>query len=189
MFTRFTPAARAVVLDAVEHARDDGWEVREEHLVAAVLRTPGVRSLLAQVGVLGVTETDPPVLEEIRAARRRGGLSAADAQALAGLGIDVDSIVRRVESALGTGVLDDSQRRGRRGRSRVVFSAGSKLALQAGLHQALDRGDRDLREEHLVLGLLAGRGVVADVFGARGVTTATLLAALDAGGPAQERAS
>ena len=58
---------------------------------------------------------DPQVVEEIRDARRRGGLSAVDAEALTGLGIDLDAVVSRMETQLGSGVLDDSQRRERRG--------------------------------------------------------------------------
>jgi len=75
------------------------------------------------------------------------------------------------------------------GTPRLVFSTESKLVLQAGQHQVIARGDRDLREEHLLLGLLAHRGLVADALGARGVTTATALAALNTDGPAQRRAS
>src|SRR5450759_5151586 len=83
MFERFTDGARAVVVDALERARgEDAVEVREEHLLAAVLAAPGVRPLLAQLGMSG----DPTVsaLAEVRGARRRGGLSGVDAHALAG---------------------------------------------------------------------------------------------------------
>jgi len=165
---------------------EDAPEVREEHLLAAMFSAPTVGPLLARLGLQGA---EAPVLEEIRDGRRRGGLSAVDAEALAGLGIDLDSVVRRVETELGSGVLDHSRRRERQRRSRPAFSVGSKLALQAGLHQAVARGDRELREEHLLLGLLARRGLAADTLGARGVTTATVLAALDNGGPTEGRAS
>ncbi len=188
MFERFTSTARAVVVNARDHARqENATEIREEHLLAAMLTAPRVGPLLTQLGVNGAN--DPPVLAEIRDARRRGGLSAVDAEALTGLGIDLDEVVRRIETQLGSGVLDDSQRRERQRRSRLVFSTGSKLVLQAGLHQAVARGDRELREEHLLLGLLARRGLVADALGVRGVTTATVLDALDTDGPAQRRAS
>jgi len=181
MFERFTSTARAVVVNARDHAQEENaTEIREEHLLAAMLSAPHVGHLLAQLGVNGAG--DPPVLGEIRDARRRGGLSAVDAEALTGLGIDL-------ETQLGSGVLDDSQRRERQRRSRLAFSTGSKLALQAGLHQAVARGDRELREEHLLLGLLARRGLVADALGVRGVTTATVLDALDTDGTAQGRAS
>jgi ATP-dependent Clp protease ATP-binding subunit ClpA len=188
MFQRFTGTARAVVCNARDHAaKENATEIREEHLLAALLSAPRVGPLLAQLGVN--VAGDPPVLAEIRDARRRGGLSAVDAEALSGLGIDLDAVVSRLETQLGNRVLDDSRRRQRRRRSRLVFSTGSKLTLQAGLHQAVARGDRELREEHLLLGLLARRGLVADALGVRGVTTATVLAALDTGGTAQNRAS
>ncbi len=188
MFERFTSTARAVVVNARDHAREENAsEICEEHLLAAMLSAPRVGPLLAQLGVNGAG--DPPVLAEIRDARRHGGLSAVDAEALTGLGIDLDEVVSRIETQLGSGVLDNSQRRGRQRRSRLAFSTGSKLTLQAGRHQAVARGDRELREEHLLLGLLARRGLVADALGVRGVTTATVLAALDPDGPAQGRAS
>src|ERR1035441_3781580 len=108
MFERFTDGARAVVVNALERARgEDAVEVREEHLLAAVLAAPSVRPLLAQLGMSG----DPTVsvLAEVRGARRRGGLSGVDAHALAGLGIDLDAVVSRVEAVLGTGAFDYSQ--------------------------------------------------------------------------------
>jgi hypothetical protein len=67
MFERFTDGARAVVVNALERARgEDAVEVREEHLLAAVLAAPGVRPLLAQLGMSG----DPAVsvLAEVRGA-------------------------------------------------------------------------------------------------------------------------
>jgi hypothetical protein len=73
----------------------------------------------------------------------------------------------------------EAQRRGGR-RSRLKMSAGSALASQAGLRQAAARGDRELREEHLLLGLIARPSPVTDALGLRGVTTATVLAALAA---------
>jgi ATP-dependent Clp protease ATP-binding subunit ClpA len=183
MFERFTDGARAVVVNALERARgEDAVEVREEHLLAAVLAAPSVRPLLAQLGMSG----DPTVsvLAEVRGARRRGGLSGVDAHALAGLGIDLDAVVSRVEAELGTGALDDSQPRARRWRSMPTLSARCKLALHSGLRQAVARGDRDLRVEHLLLGLLVRPGLVADVLGGHGITVATVSTALDTIGSA-----
>ena len=178
MFERFTRSARAVVVDARDRARDeDAAEIREEHLLAALLAAPATGPLLTRLGIDGGGAA--AVLEEIRDARRRGGLSAVDADALAGLGIDLDAVVGRIESELGSGAVDSTRHQGPR-RSRLPLSAGSKRTLEAALRQAVARDDRELREEHLLLGLLARRSLVADALGGRGVTTATVLAALPA---------
>lgn len=179
MFERFTSAARAVIADARQRAVDeDAAEIREEHLLAALLAVPKVAYPLERLGVAGGAH--PPVLQEIAHARRQGGLSPLDAQALAGLGIELDAVVSRIEAELGISALDTSRRRGRR-RSRLRLSPQSALALQAGLQQATERGDRELREEHLLLGLMTRPGTVADALAARGATPATLLAALHDG--------
>lgn len=183
MFERFTRAARAVVVDAHDRAHDEeASEVREEHLLAALLAAPRTRPLLERLGV--ATGTDAPVLDAIREARRRGGLSDLDAEALAGLGIDLDTVVHKVEADLGAGALGDACVGDRRPR-RLLLSSDSKRVLRAALHQAVARGDRELHEEHLLLGQLAHPGPVRDALGSRGVTTATVLAVLDSHGPDQ----
>ena len=49
------------------------------------------------LGRLGDPEQAEAVRAEVREARRRGGLVAGEEQALAGLGIDLDEVVARVE--------------------------------------------------------------------------------------------
>lgn len=88
-------------------------------------------------------------------------------------------LVARAEAELGEGALDDTGRV-RRGWGAPVVSVAVRRALQAAQRQASARGDRDLSPEHLLLGLLAAPGVVADVLGRRGVTVPTVLTALDA---------
>ena len=187
MFERFTRAARAIVVDAHGRAHDEeASEVREEHLLAALLAAPTTGPLLERLGV--TAGTDAPVLEAIREARRRGGLSDLDAEALAGLGIDLGTVVSRVEAELGAGALVDVCVRDGRP-LRLLLSPGSKLVLREALRQAVARGDRELREEHLLLGQLARPGLIRDALGSRGVTTATVLALLDTHGPGQGPAS
>lgn len=184
MFERFATGARAAVEAAYDRARGEGAaELREEQLLAGLFDAPTAGPVLARLGVAG-----DEVLGAISEARRRGGLTAVDAAALAGIGIDLDAVVGRVEAELGPGALHQG-RRGPAGRFRLPVTAGTKLALQAALRAAVARGDRDLRDEHLLLGLVARRGAVADALGTRGVTTATVLAALDEDRPASGRAS
>lgn len=105
MFERFTKDARAVVEGAVGHAERAGaGAVDEEHMLLALLDREGSRGsfALASLGAAGWRDSMERALAE---ARRRGGLSRAEAEALSGLGIDVSEIVSRVEEAHGVGAL------------------------------------------------------------------------------------
>lgn len=179
MSARLARSSRAVIVDAVERAHSEGAnEVREEHLLAAVLSEPAMQPLLREMHQLPDAAV---LLAEVRRARRRGGLSAVEADALAGeLGIDLDAVVDRVEGALGEGALDATRGPARRGRIGPSVSAEVDAVLRAAARQASARGDGDLRTEHVLLGLLAQPGLVADTLGRRGATVATVLAVLDA---------
>jgi len=122
------------------------------------------------------------VWAEVREARRRGGLTAGEQQALAGLGIDLDEVVARVEARLGAGALDDTWTSARRGR-RVSMSSGAVAVLNAAQRQKAARGDRHTTARHLVLGMLAQPGLFADVLAARGITLAAALEAMDGDAP------
>ena len=97
MFGSITDPARAVIVDAVGRARHEhANDVRAEHLLGAVLAAPSAEPLLGELNLLGQADA---IMAEIRRARRRGGLSAIDAGALTDLGIDLDQVVDRVETA------------------------------------------------------------------------------------------
>jgi ATP-dependent Clp protease ATP-binding subunit ClpA len=170
MFERFTAAARAAVRTAAGAARGAGThEIDLDHLLAA---------LLPVVPATGLSrDAADAVLDDVAEARRRAGLSQVDARALAELGIDLDAVVAAAERELGRGVLTA---RARRSGGRLRLAPAAREALAAALRQARALGDRELRAEHLLLGVLAQRAdrVPADVLAARGVTTATLIAAL-----------
>jgi len=102
MFERFTPEARAVVIQANEHARRLGHRyVGGEHLLlAAVGAGLPASAVLAAHGV-----TPERVEEEIV---RRVGLGAGaglfagvDSDALACIGIDLDAVRARIEASFG----------------------------------------------------------------------------------------
>src|SRR5262245_1396790 len=157
-------------------ARADGTsQIAEEHLFAAMLANPDSRRL---VGGRGGPEQADAVWAEVRQARRRGGLTAGEQQALAGLGIDLDEVVARVEARLGEGALDGTRAPARGGR-RVSISPGAAAVLNAAHRQKAARGDRNTTARHLVLGLLAQPGLFADALAARGITLATALEAMD----------
>ncbi|MFE3902359.1 Clp protease N-terminal domain-containing protein [Streptomyces sp. NPDC059153] len=175
MFERFTKSARATVTGAVTHAeRTDAEAVTEEHLLLALLDRRAGRASFAIIS-LGLADRRAAVEADLVTARRRGGLTRADTDALAGIGIDVAEIVARVEEAHGEGALDRTRRRGA---GRRPFTRGSKDVLTRTLRIAVGRGDRFIGDEHLLLALTACPGVVADVLAAHGATYETVNRAL-----------
>ena len=160
---RFTRAARQAVHEAVAQAeRLDAPEIGPEHLALALLGAP----VLAEFEL----ERDE-VVDAFAAARRKGGLSDADTEALRRLGIDVDQIVASVERSHGEGALagPPTRRRRRFFGNHLPFTAAAKKTLEQSLVEARDLGHNTLREEHMLLALLAQRGLVAEVLEARGV--------------------
>ncbi|MCG0286133.1 Clp protease N-terminal domain-containing protein [Streptomyces sp. PSAA01] len=155
--------------------------------------------VLAALGAPGRRASIERALAEVR---RRGGITGADVEALAGLGIDVDEIVARVEEAHGVGALatagstpgaapestsesapgSASARAPRRGRRplRRPFSREAKSVLERSLRIALARGDKYIGDEHLLLALTARPGVAAHVLADHDVTYVQVERALTA---------
>ncbi|MEU8707187.1 Clp protease N-terminal domain-containing protein [Streptomyces sp. NPDC048565] len=178
MFERFTKGARATVTGAVTQAERAGADrVTEEHLLFSLLDQEGSRASFA-VAALGLTDRRVLMEEAFAEARRRGGLTKADTEALAGIGIDITEIVARVEDAHGEGALAGGRGSGRSWSGHRPFAAGSKSVLEKSLRVALGRRDRFIGEEHLLLALTACPGVVADVLADNGATYATVERAL-----------
>ncbi|MFI6060796.1 Clp protease N-terminal domain-containing protein [Streptomyces sp. NPDC051286] len=175
MFERFTGGARAVVTGAVDQAKKTGSDsVTEEHMLLALLDQQGGRAAFA-VAALGLTDCRASVETALAEARRRGGLTKADTDALAGIGIDVTEIVTRIEDAHGAGALAED-RRGRSG--RPSFARGAKAILEKSLRVAVGRGDRFIGEEHILLAFTVTPGVVADVLAEHGATHEAVTRAL-----------
>ena len=173
---KFGSSAGPVIADALVRARADGTSrIGEEHLFAALLASPDSRLLLGRLGGPGQAEA---VWTEVGQARRRGGLTVGERQALAGLGIDLDEVVARVEARLGEGALDGNRASARHG-WRMSMSPGVVAVLNAAQRQKAARGDRHTTARHLVLGLLAQPGLFADALAARGITLASALEAMD----------
>lgn len=163
---RFTKEARRAVRDAVEEAqRDNASEIATQHLLLALLDSPA----LAGYGL-----RRDELEAAFRSARRKGGLSEADAAALRGLGIDVDRIVESVEQSMGEGALaaGPGRRRRRLFRDHLPLDRATKQTLERSLHEARDLGQSYLGNDHLVLALLSGEGLVTEVLEARGVSYA-----------------
>ncbi|MDT9691377.1 Clp protease N-terminal domain-containing protein [Streptomyces sp. P9(2023)] len=173
MFERFTRGARAVVTGAVEQARRHcAPVVTEEHLLLALLDARGTKASFV-LRALGAADRRASLEAALADARRRGGLSKADTEALAGLGIDVPEIVARVEEVHGPGALaDDREDRAENDRraGRPSFSREAKSVLERSLRICLGRREKTIGDEHLLLALTARPGVVAEVLADHGVT-------------------
>jgi ATP-dependent Clp protease ATP-binding subunit ClpA len=186
MFERFTKDARDVVTGAVEHAERAGAErVDEGHMLLALLDRSGSRGSFG-LAALGLAERRDAVAESLAAARRRGGLTGADAEALSGLGIDLDEIVSRVEAAHGAGAL--GHRRSGEGRRKLrghrPFTRGARSVLEQSLRGALAHRERYIGDEHLLLALATGPSIASGVLAEHGVTPEALERVLWSGGEA-----
>ena len=175
MFERFTRDARAVVISTQDLCHGMGAdEVRPVHLLLALTEEAnGVSHLLATHGL-----TTDAVAECLGAAppARPPALDDDDAAALRALGIDLDAVREAVERQFGEGALDEpaqSVSRGgtpaapppehddgwaargqfRRG-GHIRFAGGSKKVLELSLREAIRAGAREIRTEHIALGLL-----------------------------------
>ncbi|MFI6346639.1 Clp protease N-terminal domain-containing protein [Streptomyces sp. NPDC050560] len=180
MFERFTKEAGAIVKAAVARAlKTDGGGVTPEHLLLAVLdeRHGPTADVLARLGAAERRESMARAVEE---SRRRAGLSQADTEALAELGIDVAEIVARVEETHGVGALSSpgdgfhfrrgDTPRGPRSHRHVSFSRGAKETLGKSLRIAAARKERRIGAEHILLALLVRPGIAAEVMADHGVT-------------------
>ncbi|MFF7336462.1 Clp protease N-terminal domain-containing protein [Streptomyces sp. NPDC008163] len=188
MFERFTKEARATVTGAVDHAgRTGASPVTGEHLLLALLDQEDGRAAFA-LTALGLVDRRESVEAALAEARRRGGMSRADAEALADIGIDLTAVVSRIEEAHGEGALRDAGGRRRRA-GRPAFSREAKKILEKSLRVALGRGDRFIGGEHLLLALTVTPGPVADALADHGATYASVGRALygDGGADGRER--
>jgi len=177
MFERFTKDARAVVTGAVACSeRADAPAVTEEHMLLALLDLRAGRTEFA-IRALGVADRRDALESALAEARRRGGLTKADEEALAGIGVDVGEIVARVEEAHGAGALAGDRGRRRRSGHRP-FTREAKAVLKNSLRIAVGRRDRTIGAEHLLLALTARPGVVSEVLADHGATYVSLERAL-----------
>ncbi|CAI9399028.1 Clp protease N-terminal domain-containing protein [Nocardioides sp. T2.26MG-1] len=148
MFERFTRAARRVVEQAVESAREQGAaEVRPEHVLAGLLADDTSTAVRVLVGMGAPVEEVWGVVAGLRSPYAEG-LDADDAEALKVLGIDLDEVVRRIGSDLGGDAGGAASRRG-----HLRFTRSSKKALELALREAIHLGDGFIGTEHLLLGL------------------------------------
>ncbi|RBY83154.1 Clp protease N-terminal domain-containing protein [Blastococcus sp. TF02A-26] len=161
MFERFTPEARATVVRAQTEARDLRSErIGTEHLLLALLRqgTP-TAAVLGRHGLSPETVT----------AAVTGLTDDLDADALGTLGIDLDAVRERVESAFGPGALDDRPSGRRRG-GHIPFSPRAKKVLELSLRETIAMRQRTITDGHIALSLIReGQGLAMRVVADRGI--------------------
>jgi ATP-dependent Clp protease ATP-binding subunit ClpA len=172
MFERFTADARAVVVGAQEEARRLGSPaIGPGHLLLAVVTRGGDDAALLTEGGL----------DGRGLAGWLGRLPGAlDADALGTLGIDLDEVRRRADEVFGPGALDAPAATGRTRRfgGHIPFTNDAKKVLELALREAIHLGDREIRTDHLLLGLSRPRTAGADVLRAGGADPERLRAAL-----------
>jgi ATP-dependent Clp protease ATP-binding subunit ClpA len=151
MFERFAQSARDVVSGAQTEARGLGHAyIGCEHLLIATAAQP---EGAAHAALLAAGATPESLRDAAGDVVGRG--AQLDAGALATLGIDLDEVRRRVEAAFGPGALERPRgRRCRDGGGHLPFTPRSKQALERSLRAAVRRGDREIRSEHILLGIL-----------------------------------
>lgn len=152
MFEKFTASARDTVVAAQVICRERrDPEITARHLALALLRQPGLAEVLAEHGVTTA------------ALDRTEDAASLDAEALRSLGIDLDSVRRAAEASFGPGAMDGLRSAGRRrgwlrrgsgSPAHLPFSPGAKRTLELSLRESIRLKSRDIRPEHLALGLL-----------------------------------
>ncbi|PZT76608.1 MULTISPECIES: Clp protease N-terminal domain-containing protein [unclassified Streptomyces] len=186
MFERFTKDARATVTEAVAHAERTGADtVTEEHLLLALLDRDGGRAAFA-ITALGLADRRDSVTAALADVRRRGGMTRADSEALADIGIDVTAVVARIEEAHGEGALRGDRGARRRWSGGPSYSRSAKKILEKSLRVALGRADRTIGAEHLLLALAATPGPVAEVLADHGTAYGAVERALFGAGGGTE---
>ncbi|CAM2981487.1 Clp protease N-terminal domain-containing protein [Saccharomonospora xinjiangensis] len=170
MFERFDRAVKDVVVGSQAIAMEKSCaHVDSSHLTYALLRQPvgALNRVLAENGV------EPDAVEaELDTMRRRGGVSDAEVEALAAVGIDVEDMLDRLGKDSG----ESSGSRRRRGffGGHLPFSDAARRMLLRSLEEAKELGEKRITVDHVLLAVLGVSGPVADVLEDAGVTRSTV---------------
>ncbi len=139
MFERFTKDARAAVEQAGHEAGALGADrIESVHVLLGTIAEPSTVAARA-LASLGATP------DRVRAAARG---SALDADALAAIGISLDSVREQVEASFGAGALDSP----RPATNPRQFSPDAKKLLELSLREAIRLKNRHIDTGHLLLG-------------------------------------
>ena len=148
MFERFTPEARAAVVQAQQHARRLGHNfIGGEHLLLAVVSAGQPASAI--LGAHGITAeyVETEIVRRIGLGRDAGSgdvpFGGLDRHALASIGIDLGAVEARIEATFGPRAMAEAdlmvqrRRRPRRGAPRLRrFRLDPRRALPPGLRRS-----------------------------------------------------
>jgi Clp amino terminal domain, pathogenicity island component len=153
MFERFDGDARSAVARAkAEAIRTGHAEIGTEQLLAGLAGGPGLAADVLTAAGIGRAE--------LRALIPPGGaarLEPLDAEALASIGIDLDTVSRATDAAFGPGSLTRTRTRRRVRRRRASsprLDESTKAVFTLALHAALRLGHHHISSGHLLLGVL-----------------------------------
>jgi ATP-dependent Clp protease ATP-binding subunit ClpA len=180
MLERFTRNAHDIVVDrSQEVARAAGAsEVRPVHLFQALVVPDHVLAVRVLAGLGAEPDDVRRVVADLVALPERhpDDFAPDDAEALRLLGIDLDEVMRRIETDLG----GSSRSQGSRPRSRLRFGSGSRKVLELALRESRRLHDGFIGTEHLLLGLIrAGEPVVLRTLDAFDLTPDDVRRAVD----------
>jgi ATP-dependent Clp protease ATP-binding subunit ClpA len=119
MLERFTPEARAVLPQAVQHARRLGHRyVGGEHVLLAAVSTSQPASSILCVHGITPERVEEEIVRRVGLGAGAGLFSGLDRDALASIGIDIDAVRARIEASFGPQALTDAAQAVHRGRRR-----------------------------------------------------------------------
>ncbi|OJV82279.1 MAG: hypothetical protein BGO37_04680 [Cellulomonas sp. 73-92] len=144
MYERFTRSARQAVVWAEEAGRREGADhIESGHVLLGAVhveRSVAARAL-ARLGI------EPDSLAECVRSLKTDSL---DADALAGIGVDLEAVRAQVEATFGAGALDAATRP-RRTKGHVPFDPAAKKMLELALREAIRFRSKGIDTGHLLL--------------------------------------
>lgn len=144
MFERFAKDARDAVVHAQDEARTLGAErVGTEHVLLGAVRTPDTVATRA-LERLGIDHS------ALLAAVRTLPAHTIDADALAGIGIDLEAVRTQVDASFGPGALDAGPGPAPK-KGHLPFDAPAKKLLEVSLREAIRCKHRRIDSGHLLL--------------------------------------
>ncbi|MCV7260481.1 Clp protease N-terminal domain-containing protein [Mycobacterium shimoidei] len=180
VFERFTRSARAAVTLAQEEAKKLGDdEIGSQHVLLGLMRAAD-DDLVAVLRGYGLTAD---VVRARLGATTAGDSFDEDAEALRVIGIDLNAVRDSVARTFGPDAYDQALRksgRRRRRRGHTPFTHATKKALELSLREALAHKDKQIRCEHVLLGILRGGDNAAAGLITEHVSIAQLRAAVNA---------
>jgi ATP-dependent Clp protease ATP-binding subunit ClpA len=178
-FERFTRNARVAVMLAQEEARElCDRETGSQHLLLGVLQSAGDGLSVVLNGYGLTAEVVRSRLAETSTVDKSFD---EDADALRAIGIDLGAVRDSMARMFGADAFDSALSRSgrrRRSRGRIPFSHGAKKVLELALREAVAHKDKEIRGEHLLLGILQGGDKPAIALITEHVYTAQLRAAV-----------